>query len=191
MIADIIIPFITISIAEFGDKTQLSVLLLSTKTKRHLALLIGVMSAFLVVDGFAILIGAWITEIIPTELLKIMSGAVFVLFGIATLRDLNGDEIENKSFDSNPFLSGFLVIFLAEWGDKTQIASAVFATQYNPWLVLLGTMLALSILSLSAIYFGRLILRSVSRRSITLAAGLLFLAMGLALVATGLARVVL
>lgn len=180
MLADLIIPFITIAVAEFGDKTQLSVLLLSTRTGRHLPLLAGVMSAFLIVDGFAILLGAWITEIIPASILKIASGAIFLLFGITTLRDLDG-EVESRTFDDSPFLSGFLVIFLAEWGDKTQIASAIFATQYNPWMVLGGTMLALFVLSLSAIYLGRFILGYVNRRTITLAAGLIFMAMGVAL----------
>ncbi|MCX8207659.1 MAG: TMEM165/GDT1 family protein [Methanothrix sp.] len=182
MLADLLIPFITIAIAEFGDKTQLSVLLLSTRTGRHLTLLTGVMSAFLIVDGFAILLGAWITEIVPESVLKIISGAIFLLFGITTLRDLDGDEEESRTFDDSPFLSGFLVIFLAEWGDKTQIASAIFATQYNPWMVLGGTMLALFMLSLSAIYLGKFILRYVKRRNITLAAGLIFMAMGMALI---------
>lgn len=181
MLADLVIPFITIAIAEFGDKTQLSVLLLSTRTGRHLTLLTGVMSAFLLVDGFAILLGAWITEIVPASILKIISGIIFLLFGIATLRDLDGGGAESRTFDDSPFLSGFLVIFLAEWGDKTQIASALFATQYNPWMVLGGTMLALFMLSLSAIYLGRFILRYVKRRTITMAAGLIFVAMGVAL----------
>lgn len=177
MLADLLIPFITIAIAEFGDKTQLSVLLLSTRTGRHLMLLTGVMSAFLIVDGFAILLGAWLTEIVPESVLKIISGAIFLFFGITTLRDLDGDE-DSRTFDDNPFLSGFLVVFLAEWGDKTQIASAIFATQYNPWMVLGGTMLALFMLSSSAIYLGRFILGYINRRTITLVAGLIFMAMG-------------
>ncbi|MBC7079775.1 MAG: TMEM165/GDT1 family protein [Methanothrix sp.] len=181
MFVDLFIPFITIAIAELGDKTQLSVLLLSTRTKEHFKLLIGVMSAFLIVDGFAILLGAWITEVVPASILKIISGGIFLLFGIITLRDLDGDEGDGRKFDESPFLSGFLVIFLAEWGDKTQIASAVFATQYNPWLVLGGTMLALFILSISAIYLGRFILGYINRRTITLAAGLIFMAMGIVL----------
>ncbi|MCQ8903180.1 MAG: TMEM165/GDT1 family protein [Methanothrix sp.] len=181
MLADLLIPFITIAIAEFGDKTQLSVLLLSTRTGRHLMLLTGVMLAFFIVDGFAILLGAWITEVVPASVLKIISGAIFLLFGITTLRDLDGDGEESRRFDDSPFLSGFLVIFLAEWGDKTQIASAIFATQYNPWMVLSGTMLALFMLSLSAIYLGRFILRYIKRRTISLAAGLIFLAMGVGL----------
>ncbi|HOK57889.1 MAG TPA: TMEM165/GDT1 family protein [Methanothrix sp.] len=181
MLADLLIPFITIAIAEFGDKTQLSVLLLSTRTGRHLMLLTGVMSAFLIVDGFAILLGAWITEVVPANVLRIISAAIFLLFGITTLRDLDGDEEEGRTFDDSPFLSGFLVIFLAEWGDKTQIAAAIFATQYNPWMVLGGTMLALFMLSLSAIYLGRFILKYIKRRTITLAAGLIFMAMGVVL----------
>ena len=49
------------------------------------------------------------------------------------------------------------MVFLSEWGDKTQIASALFATEYNPWMVLIGVMTSLTVLSVMAIYLGRFI----------------------------------
>lgn len=75
-----------VGLAELGDKTQLSVFLLSSKTKEHLNLLLGVMLAFLVVDGIAILAGDWITNIIPASLIKILSGVIFIIFGVLILR---------------------------------------------------------------------------------------------------------
>ena len=71
---EIIIPLIAIGLAEMGDKTQLSVILLSSRTPEYIPLLAGVMLAFLITDGFAILIGSWMTGIIPLDLLKLISG---------------------------------------------------------------------------------------------------------------------
>ena len=83
---EIIIPLIAIGLAEMGDKTQLSVILLSSRTREYIPLLAGVMLAFLITDGFAILIGSWMTGIIPLDLLKLISGGVFILFGALILR---------------------------------------------------------------------------------------------------------
>ncbi|MCX6694743.1 MAG: TMEM165/GDT1 family protein, partial [Candidatus Altiarchaeota archaeon] len=146
MIEDFIVPFLAVALAELGDKTQLSILLLSSKTKKHAELLFGVLLAFLVVDGIAVALGSWITGIVPVGMLKILSAIVFVLFGILMLLhkdDENGDNASVK----NPFATGFAVIFMAELGDKTQIAAGLFSTRYNPVMVLLGTLAALALLS--------------------------------------------
>lgn len=184
MIADILVPFIAIALAELGDKTQLLVLLLSTRTKRHAILLVGIMTAFLIVDGFAILIGSWITAILPMNALKIAAGILFILFGVALLRDSGEDgREEGKMSSSNPFLSGFLLVFLAEWGDKTQIASALFATQYHPLMVLIGTMAALGLLSAMAIYLGQVVLERIDKKIISKVAGVMFILMGISFLA--------
>ncbi|NYT01903.1 MAG: TMEM165/GDT1 family protein [Methanosarcinales archaeon] len=185
MISDILIPFLAIALAELGDKTQLSVLLLSMKARNHLSLLLGVMLAFLLVDGFAIVVGSWITRVIPLEVLKVASGAVFILFGLLILRELGKKEEseDDVNYDKNPFVSGFLLIFMAEWGDKTQIASALFATKYDPWLVLVGMMAALGLLSVTAVYLGRFLIARLDKRLITKVAGVLFILMGLSFLA--------
>jgi len=179
MIPDLLIPLVATGLAELGDKTQLSVLLLSSKTKRHLQLLLGVMLAFLIVDGVAVLAGSWIINIVPISLLKKFSGIIFIIFGVLTLRT---SEAKNKSkfYSKNSFLSGFVLIFIAEWGDKTQIASVLFATQYNALLVLIGTMTALTLLSITAIYLGKFISNKIDKKLMTKTAGIVFIAMGLA-----------
>jgi putative Ca2+/H+ antiporter (TMEM165/GDT1 family) len=58
MIVDIMVPLITVGLAELGDKTQLSILIMFSKTREHLKLLLGILLAFLVVDGFAVLFGS-------------------------------------------------------------------------------------------------------------------------------------
>ena len=178
MIADVLIPLIMIGLAEFGDKTQLSILLLSAKTKKHLHLLLGVMLAFLLVDGVAVLIGSWIINIVPIRLLKIFSGIIFIIFGVLILRNKEGRE-KSKSYFKNSFLSGFVLIFITEWGDKTQIASGIFATKYNPLMVLIGAMTALALLSVMAIYLGRFVSNKVDKKVVTKIAGIVFILMGI------------
>ena len=181
-LSDIIIPLLAVGLAEMGDKTQLSILLLSSRTREYAQLLAGVMLAFLLVDGFAILVGSWVTNVIPLHLVKLLSGAVFILFGIMTLRGDQEEEEEGSLSPRNAFVSGFSMIFLSEWGDKTQIASALFATEYDPRLVFVGVMTALLILSILAIYLGKFLASRIDRRLITKAAGIVFLLIGISFV---------
>jgi putative Ca2+/H+ antiporter (TMEM165/GDT1 family) len=176
---DIIIPLLAVGLAEMGDKTQLSVLLLSSRTREYAQLLAGIMLAFLLADGFAILVGSWVTEVIPVHLVKLVSGAVFILFGVMILRGDKEEEEESRLSPRNAFVSGFSMIFLSEWGDKTQIASALFATEYDPRLVFIGVMTALLILSAMAIYLGKFLAGRIDRKRITRIAGVVFLLIGL------------
>lgn len=183
MIADILIPLIAISLAELGDKTQLSILLLSSKTKKHLHLLLGVILAFLIVDGTAILLGSWIMNIIPINWLTTVSGFIFILFGVLILREKETTK-ESKLHFKNSFLSGFILIFMSEWGDKTQIASGLFATQYNSLMVLVGVMTALTLLSIIAIYLGKIISDRIDKKLITKTAGTAFILIGIIMIAS-------
>lgn len=175
---EILIPLVAVGLAEMGDKTQLSILLLSSRTREYVQLLAGVMLAFLLADGFAILVGSWVTNVIPVHLVKLLSGAVFVLFGLMILKGNKEEDEESNLSPKNAFISGFSMIFLSEWGDKTQIASALFATEYNPQMVFVGVMAALLILSIMAVYLGRFLAGKIDRRIITRVAGAVFLLIG-------------
>jgi putative Ca2+/H+ antiporter (TMEM165/GDT1 family) len=89
------------------------------------------------------------------------------------------EEKEEKKYDKNIFLSAFLMIFLTEWGDKTQVAAALFATQYNAVFVLLGTMLALCLLSLLAIFFGKILSARLNPKLLKKVAGIVFIILGI------------
>ena len=178
IIEDIILPLTVIALAELGDKTQISILLLSSKTKKHVQLLLGIILAFLIVDGIAIALGSWITNVIPYNVLNIVSGVVFILFGFFML--LKKEEVEeSNTYDKNIFLAGFMLIMLTEWGDKTQIAAALFSTNYNPIMVLIGTITALAILSGLAIYFGKIISEKINQKLMTKIGGIVFILLGI------------
>ncbi len=177
MMADALIPLIAVGLAELGDKTQLSILLLSSKTTKHLHLLLGVFLAFLTVDGIAVLVGSCITTIVPLSFVKIASGIAFIVFGALTLK-AGETKAESKLYSKNSFISGFMFVFMMEWGDKTQIASALFAARYDPLMVLVGTMTALTLVSVVAIYLGKLISSRIDSRLMTRVAGIAFLVIG-------------
>ena len=136
------------------------------------------MLAFLIVDGIAIAAGSWITEIIPIEYLKIVSGIIFVVLGLLMLINKKEETEKSKNYNK-PFITAFLLILLTEWGDKTQIAAALFATRYNPLMVLIGTILALFILSIIAIFFGKILSEKMPRKTINKIAGIIFIIMGI------------
>ncbi len=179
MYEDFFIPFIVIALAEFGDKTQISLLVLSSKIDKRFLLLFGSLLAFLVVDGVAILFGEWIINIVPLSYIKIISGIIFLIFGILIIFSKENEESERKYHFKNPFLISFSLIFLTEWGDKTQIAAALFATQYNGILVLTGVLSALTLLSIMAIYLGKIVSEKVDNKLISKIAGIVFIIIGI------------
>ena len=178
VIQDILLPFLLVGLAELGDKTQLAVLVLSTKTRRYKSLLAGVMLAFILTDGIAILFGNYIAQRIPLDYVRIGAGLMFILFGLMTLFKKDKDEGKGSYELKSPFMSGFWLILVAEMGDKTQLAAALFATQYNPLLVFVGVMLALFILSVMAVYLGKIIMEKVDKRTISTIAGIMFILIG-------------
>ncbi len=181
---DILIPLLAVGLAEIGDKTQLSILLLSSRTREYARLLLGVMLAFLLADGFAILVGSYVNEAMPFTAVKAVSGLVFILFGILILRGEDGEE-EMSLSARGAFVSGFSMIFLSEWGDKTQIASALFATEYDPLMVFAGVMIALFILTLAAIFLGKHLASRIDRKLMSKVAGGVFILIGLSFLISG------
>lgn len=183
MIEHFLIPFFTVCISEFADKTQIAVFLLSTKTKNYFKLFSGVILAFIIVDGVAVFLGYKLGNIIPEYILKFICSLLFIFFGVLFLFEgFKKNKEENKlerSYSLNPFLSGFLMIFLAEWGDKTQIAAGLFSTKFKPVLVFSGTVFALALLSLIAIYSGKIISEKINKKAISVAGGITFLIIGI------------
>lgn len=173
-----LIPFLAIAAAELFDKSQLSLLILATRTKNHFQLLLGSIVGFAVVDGLAVLVGAWITTVVPTDILSPIAGITFIVVGILTLRSIHAKPKDTR-IAKNSFIAGFLVIMLTEWGDKTQLATAVFATQLQPLFVFLGVMSALFLLSLIAIYLGKYLGTRFNPKTIHRVAGAAFILIGL------------
>lgn len=136
------------------------------------------MAAFSITTGLAIILGNFISTVVPMEYVSISAGLLFILFGLLMLVSKEDEETNVNPELNNPFLTGFGLILVAEMGDKTQIATAVFATQYDPYLVFIGVILALFIMTMIAIYIGQFIMDRIRTSIISKAAGILFILIG-------------
>ncbi|MBS3158029.1 TMEM165/GDT1 family protein [Candidatus Woesearchaeota archaeon] len=179
MTPDFLIPFVTITLAELGDKTMLAMIALSSRHKKaHFRLFLGSFFGVLLVDGLAILTGAYLLTFLPIKVIKIIAGLLFVGFGIYTLFF---QKVENvKVHDGNAFLAAFSLMFMTELADKTQIAAALFATEYNPWLVLVSTVLGISLVTGLAIFIGKNINKYIKPKTVNIVSGIIFIVVGIA-----------
>jgi Ca2+/H+ antiporter, TMEM165/GDT1 family len=178
MLADFLTPMAAVGLAELGDKTQVAIILMASRTKSRWRLLAGVMLGFLLVDGAAVALGSLASFLIPVHLVKTASGLLFILFGAIMLRGgETGEEEENVR--GSPFFAGFTMIFAAEWGDKTQVAAGLFAAEYDPLLVLAGAITALAALSAAAVWLSGKLSERIDKNLTGKVAGGLFIVLGL------------
>lgn len=175
-----------IFLAELGDKTQLTAMALAARYPWK-KVFPGLAVAFVLLNLGAVLVGKLLFTLLPLFWIKLVSAGLFFFFGIATLlANHNGadgpEKDQNGSFAQGPFITSFLLIFLAELGDKTQIVTASLAAQHNaPTGVFLGSTLALWSVSLAGMFLGLQLTRFVPLSSIRKVAGSLFLAFGIAI----------
>ena len=177
MLLDFLIPAIAVLITELGDKSQIAILTLSAKFKDHKKVFFGVMLAFLIADGMAVAFGNFIVDLIPATTMRGISGIVFIIFGLLAIASTREKKIRTPI--SSAFISSFALVFFSEMGDKTQIASAIFSTQYNSYLVLIGIMSSLALLSLVTLFIGKNLMRYFEKELLHYISGLVFIALGL------------
>jgi putative Ca2+/H+ antiporter (TMEM165/GDT1 family) len=162
---------------EFGDKTHIAVITLSMKN-RPLEVFIGALGAFALVDGASVLVGGLIADLIPEFWINVISGGLFLLFGVLSLINKE-DEEEVKEGGKSGLASAFSLVTLMELGDKTQFASFVLAARYgSPLLVFLGIMLGAALITGSGVVIGKGLMRIVPERYLRYAAAALFLIFG-------------
>lgn len=169
-------------LAELGDKTQLTAMALAAKHPWGKTF-IGIAGAFALLNLLAVLVGKALFALLPLFVIKGVAGGLFVLFGIASLRSSfsaqEEEEEERKLGRHGPVFTAFVMILLAELGDKTQLVTASLAAQYDsPVAVFVGSTLALWMVSLLGIFLGCQIMRFIPLPWIHRGAGCLFLLFG-------------
>ncbi len=177
MFQDFLLPFITVALAELGDKTQVAVLCLSAKTKKHLELFLGIALAFLLTNIISVFLGAIASRLIPVNIIKIIAGLMFILFGLLTLLEKSGDD-DSCSLKA-PFVSGFSLIFFSELGDKTQLSVATFSARLDYIPVFIASYIALLAIAALSIYLGSRFLTKIDKKKMKIASGALFIILGI------------
>ncbi|MFZ2268478.1 MAG: TMEM165/GDT1 family protein [Azonexus sp.] len=172
--------FLLIALAEFGDKSQLVCMTLAAR-HRGPPVVLGAIAAFAILNLLAVLFGAAIAAWLPEWVVTLAVAVLFATFGISALRYSDAEEDENieEKPGHNVFATTFLLIFLAEFGDKTQIAVAGLGSTTNTAAVWLGATLALAGTSLLGVLAGRKLLHRLPLVWIHRVSGAFFIVLAL------------
>jgi putative Ca2+/H+ antiporter (TMEM165/GDT1 family) len=169
--------FILIFLAEFGDKSQLVCMTLAAK-HRPWPVLLGAVTAFAVLNLLAVLFGAVVASWIPPFWLALIVAGLFGFFGVQSLLfDDGGEEDQATELRSSHslFITALLMIFVAEFGDKTQLAVAGLASTFHSFPVWLGSTLALLATTALGVIAGQRFLKHLPLGLIHKMSGIVFL----------------
>ena len=168
--------FLLVGLAEFGDKSQLVCMTLAAR-HRGLPVVIGAVLAFAILNLLAVLFGAAVAAWLPEWLVTLAVAVLFAIFGISALR--YEEEDENDKVEEMPghgiVATTFLLIFLAEFGDKTQLAVAGLGSTSEPAAVWAGATVALATTSALGVFAGRKLLNRLPLLWIHRISGVFFL----------------
>jgi len=145
-----------VALAEIGDKTQLLAFILAARFKKPLPIILGILVATLVNHGLAGALGAWITASVDADILRWVLGVSFIAMAVWTLIPDKIEEEETAvALKLGVFGATLVTFFLAEMGDKTQIATVALAAHYAaPLMVVAGTTLGMLIADVPAVFLG-------------------------------------
>jgi putative Ca2+/H+ antiporter (TMEM165/GDT1 family) len=171
--------FLFVVLAEMGDKTQLLAMAFATKYSAP-KVLVAVFLATLVNHALAVVTGHYLTTVIPMEIISLVAALSFILFGLWTIR---GDKLEGEDKRESrfgPVATVGIAFFLAEMGDKTQLATISRAVEYNNMIaVLTGTTLAMVTADAIGIMVGVVMRRHLPDRTIKWFSAVVFILFGL------------
>jgi putative Ca2+/H+ antiporter (TMEM165/GDT1 family) len=171
-----------VALAEIGDKTQLLAFILAARFKKPLPIILGILVATVVNHGLAGALGAWITATISPEILRWVLGLSFIGMAIWTLIPDKIEEEETQIAQKFGVFGATLVtFFLAEMGDKTQIATVALAAHYAaPLMVVIGTTLGMLIADVPAVFAGDKLASRIPMRLVHSIAAGIFALLGVA-----------
>ena len=170
-----------VALAEMGDKTQLLAFILAARFKKPVPIILGSVGATLVNHGLAGALGAWITSVISPDTMRWVLGLSFIGMAIWTLIPDKIEEEETQVAQKMGVFGATLVtFFLAEMGDKTQIATVALAAHYGaPLLVVIGTTLGMLIADVPAVFVGNKFAAKIPMKLVHSIAAGIFAVMGL------------
>jgi len=169
---------IFVVLAEMGDKTQLLAMAFATRYKAT-TVLWGVFVATALNHLLAVAVGNYLTAFVPLSTIQIAAAISFVFFGLWTIR---GDQLEgeDKRFSFSPFWTVAIAFFVAEMGDKTQLATVALAAKYqSPIEVWFGTNIGMLVADAIGIVIGIVLGKHIPERAVKWGAALVFIGFGI------------
>ena len=169
-----------VTLAEIGDKTQLLAFLLAARFKKPVPIILGILVATLFNHGIAGALGAWITSVISPEIMRWVLGLSFIAMAVWTLIPDEIEEEETKIAKRFGVFGATLVtFFLAEMGDKTQVATVAMAAHYaTPVMVVIGTTLGMLIADVPAVFIGDKLASRIPMKPVHITAAAIFALLG-------------
>lgn len=177
--AAIIASFMFVLLAEMGDKTQLLAMAFAAKYSAY-KVLIAVFLATLVNHALAVLAGHFLTTVVPMDIISFIAALSFIVFGLWTIRGDKLDHEDKKVSRFGPVMTVGIAFFLAEMGDKTQLATISLAVEYKSMLnVLIGTTLGMVVADATGITIGIVMRKHIPERAIKWISASIFILFGL------------
>jgi putative Ca2+/H+ antiporter (TMEM165/GDT1 family) len=169
-----------VALAEIGDKTQLLALILAARFRKPWPIVLGIFVATLANHALAGAVGAWITTVISPDLLRWILAASFIAMAVWMLIP---DKMDDENTDAQPrwgvFGTTVIAFFLAEMGDKTQIATVMLAAKFNAYVwVVAGTTLGMMLANAPVVWLGERMTRLVPIRIVHIVSALIFAGLG-------------
>ena len=175
-----LISLTTVAIAEMGDRTQLLALVLAAHYRKPWPILAGIFCATLANHAVAGFIGAHLGTYLTPSRLDLIVGISMILMALWTLKPDTLDERDAAPRRSSAFVATLIAFFIAEIGDKTQIATMALAAAYSSLaLVVAGTTLGMMLANAPVVFLGHAFSRRLPLKAIHIVASLLFLTLGL------------
>lgn len=171
--------FLFVVLAEMGDKTQLLAMAFASRFPAK-TVLAGVLAATLLNHLLAVVLGSWLTNIVPLNVIQIAASASFILFGLWTLY---GDRLEgeDKKYKFSPFWTVAVAFFFAEMGDKTQLATVALAAKYHEIMpIWMGTTAGMMVADAFGIIVGVVMGKKIPERFVKWFAAAIFIFFGIA-----------
>ena len=170
-----------VALAEIGDKTQLLAFILAAKFRKPVPIILGILAATLANHSFAGAVGNWVTSMLDAQTLRWILGVSFIGMAIWTLIPDKFDEDDAKLARFGVFGTTLIAFFLAEMGDKTQVATVALAAQYQAFFtVVAGTTLGMMIANVPAVLLGDRIAHRMPVRLVHGIAATIFAVLGVA-----------
>lgn len=173
-----------VALAEIGDKTQLLAILLATRFRKPLPIILGILAATLANHFLAALVGHGIAGLLDSSAFRIAVAIGFIAMGLWTLVPDKMDDEELKTPDNaSVFVTTLIAFFLVEMGDKTQVATVALGAQYGHdlWQVIAvtaGTTAGMMLANVPAVYLGEALVERISLSLVRKIAAGLFVALG-------------
>lgn len=180
----LLVSTLVVALGEIGDKTQLLALLLAARFKRPVPIIVGIFAATLLNHSLAGLLGGWIRSAASPEALRLGLGVSFVAIALWALKPDRLDEKERSYGRFGIFAVTFVAFFLAEIGDKTQLATVALAARFDSLpAVVAGTTLGMLLADVPAVVLAERLSLKVPTKVVRYVAAALFAAIGIATLA--------